>query len=138
MTESSQLSHQEEWEAQMEEYCRARQEGILTLKTLGHSELEVKSSSSFSSSSSSIIFPSFSHHKLFQALEAVSLRWRSGEPGDPAPTLPQQQQLADTGGQSGREVKQTKTKVGCFQRPKVKEGIIFNFYKALFSFLKKS
>ena len=102
MTETAQLSdgsresHQNQWNAEVEEYCRARQEGILILKTLGNSELEVRSFSP------TIIFHSSCHYRLFQALEAVRVRCRAEEPPPRS------------------EVKQTKTKVGCFQRPKVK------------------
>ena len=51
MTESAQQSQQEDWEDQLEEYSRARENGINYLKTLGGTEHQVKFSfSSFFSS----------------------------------------------------------------------------------------
>ena len=42
--ESGGVSHQEEWNSRWEEYCQAREEGILALSRLGDTEMEVRSS----------------------------------------------------------------------------------------------
>ena len=42
LEEPSRVSEQEDWEARLEEYCHAREEGIELLKELGDTEHEVK------------------------------------------------------------------------------------------------